>query len=121
MNTKGEYMLTRMEDLVGRTIAGYRVLKVLGRGGMSVVFLAQPLNKPNDRVAMKVLVVPDASFPEEMMTFQARFLREAQAAYQLHQEHILPVLGYGAADDIFYMIMPVITGGTLAQRLDREH
>jgi serine/threonine protein kinase len=114
-------MLIRTEDLVGRTIAGYRLLEVLGRGGMSVVFLAQPLDKPQDRVAMKILVSRELSTPEELVSFQARFLREAQAAYQMHQEHILPVLAYGAADDIFYMVMPVITGGTLAERLASEH
>jgi len=114
-------MLSRTENLVGQTIAGYRLLEVLGRGGMSVVFLAQPVDKPRDRVAMKILLPRELSTPEEMTSFQARFLREAQAAYQMHHEHILPVLAYGAAGDIFYMVMPVITGGTVAERLAREH
>lgn len=105
------------EQLIGQTIAGYRVLQVLGRGGMSIVFLAQSLDKPQDQVAIKVLVASNISTPEELLSFQARFLREAQAAYQLHHEHILPVLGYGVASDLFYMIMPVITGGTLAHLL----
>ncbi len=110
-------MQIRSENLVGRTIAGYRLLEMLGRGGMSIVFLAQRLDNSQDRVAMKILVPSDAVTPEELLSFQARFHREAQAAYQMHHEHILPILGYGAADDIFYMVMPVITGGTLAQRL----
>ena len=110
-------MQIRSENLVGRTIAGYRLLEMLGRGGMSLVFLAQRLDNPQDRVAMKILLPSNAVTAEEWLSFQARFHREAQAAYQMHHEHILPILGYGAADDIFYMLMPVITGGTLAQRL----
>src|SRR5579859_6093131 len=41
MYEKGAGMITNAEDLVGRTIAGYRLLQVLGRGGMSAVFLAE--------------------------------------------------------------------------------
>ncbi len=113
-------MLTRMENLIGRTIAGYRLVGLLGRGGMSVVFLAQPLDNPQDRVAIKILAPSDAATEEEWLSSQARFLREAQAAHQMHHEHILPVLGYGVTDDIFYIIMPVITGGTLTKRLASE-
>ncbi len=110
-------MLTRSEDLPGRTIAGYRLLEVLGRGGMSIVFLAQRLDDPHDRVAIKILMPSTAPTPEEFVSFQARFMREAQAAYHMHHEHILPVLGYGQEQGLFYMIMPVITGGTLTTRL----
>ncbi len=110
-------MLTRSEDLPGRTIAGYRLLQVLGRGGMSIVFLAQRLDDPHDRVAIKILMPSTAPTPEEFVSFQARFMREAQAAYHMHHEHILPVLGYGQEQGLFYMIMPVITGGTLTTRL----
>jgi len=110
-------MLTRSEDLVGRSIAGYRLLEVLGRGGMSTVFLAQRLDHPQDRVAIKILMPSSIPTPEEFVSFQARFMREAQAAYRMHHPHILPVLGYGQEQDLFYMIMPVISGGTLATRL----
>ena len=117
---KRKRMQTRYENLVGRTIAGYRLLEMLGRGGMSMVFLAQRLDNPQARVAIKILVPFDALTAEELLSFQARFLREAQAAYQMHQKHILPVLGYGAEDDMFYMVMPVIAGGTLAERVASE-
>jgi eukaryotic-like serine/threonine-protein kinase len=110
-------MFTRSEDLPGRIIAGYRLLEILGRGGMSIVFLAQRLDDPQDRVAIKILMPSTAPTPEEFVSFQARFMREAQAAYHMHHEHILPVLGYGQEQGLFYMIMPVITGGTLTTRL----
>ena len=139
---KGACMLTKAEDMVGRTIAGYRLLKVLGRGGMSTVFLAERIrpvdsqhNDPTEggptgeggstrdeggwekQVAIKVLYPSYLVTPEEFAGLQSRFLREAQAAHQLYHEHILPVLGYGKEDDISYMVMPVITGGSLANLL----
>src|SRR5713226_8784476 len=104
-------MLTQAESSLGQTIAGYRLLKILGKGGMGIVFLAQPLDNSQEYVAIKLLV-PDAT-PEKQVSFRARFLREVQAAYQMHHEHILPVLGYGEVNDLFYMIMPVIAGGSL--------
>jgi len=107
----------RAENLPGRIIVGYRLLEILGRGGMSIVFLAQRLENPQERIAIKILTPSDVAMADEFVSFQARFLREAQAAHQLHHEHILPVLGYGEEDGLFYMLMPVISGGTLAYRL----
>jgi serine/threonine protein kinase len=46
-----------------------------------------------------------------------RFLREARATSKLRHDHILPVLSYGEADNVTYIVLPVITGGTLAARL----
>src|SRR2546421_9808969 len=101
----------RAEDLSGHIIAGYRLLEMLGRGGMSIVFLAERLENAQDRVAIKILLPSDVALTDEFLSFQARFLREAQAAHQLHHEHILPVLDYGEEDGLFYMVMPVISSG----------
>jgi eukaryotic-like serine/threonine-protein kinase len=84
---------------------------------MSIVFLARSLENPQDRLAIKILTPPDIAMADELVSFQARFLREAQASHQLRHEHILPVLGYGELDGLFYMMMPVISNGTLAHRL----
>ena len=73
---------------------------------MSIVFLAQRLENPQERVAIKILTPSDVAMADEFVSFQARFLREAQAAHQLHHEHIPPVLGYGEEDGLFYMLMP---------------
>src|SRR6185437_15435876 len=115
---KGNIGRMRAEHLLDRTIADYRLLEILGRGGMSIVFLAQQLEHPQTRAAIKILVPSDVSTLGEFATFQARFQREAQAVHQLHHEHILPVLDYGEEDGLFYMAMPVISGGTLAHRLN---
>ena len=117
LRIKGNYMPGKAENLLGQQLAGYRLLDILGRGGMSLVFLAERLDNPQERVAIKILMPPRTVIPDESIPFQTRFLREAQTVHQLHHEHILPVLDYGEADDILYMIMPIITGGTLAELL----
>ena len=106
-------MLTSTEELPGQTVGGYRLSQVLGRGGMSVVFLGQSINDPHIQVAVKVLKPSKAAGNN---TFQARFMREVSIAYQLRQEHIIPVLSYGETDGLAYMIMPFMAGGTLASR-----
>jgi serine/threonine protein kinase len=105
------------EGLLGRTIEDYRLIRVLGRGGMSVVLLGQSLHDPQVQVAIKVLKPSLSSMDDDNASFQARFRREAKTIHQLRQQHIVPVLSYGETEDLVYMVMPVIDGGTLASRL----
>jgi len=105
------------EGLLGRTIEDYRLIRVLGRGGMSVVLLGQSLNDPQVQVAIKVLKPSLSSMVDDYASFQTRFMREAKTIYQLRQQHIVPVLSYGETEDLVYMVMPLIDGGTLASRL----
>ena len=121
LHLKGEYMPGKAEELVGQQLAGYRLLDMLGRGGMSLVFLAERLDAPQEQVAIKIFMPSYVAMPDEAVSFQARFLREAQTIHHLHHEHILPLMDYGEAGDILYMIMPVVTGGTLADRLAFRH
>ena len=113
-------MAMKAEELVGRTIGDYLLLKLLGKSSMSTVFLAQRVGDPRERVAIKVLIPSEVSTAEEEASFQARFLRVAEAAQKMHHEHILPVWDYGVADHIFYMVMPLLTGATLAEKLANE-
>lgn len=107
----------RAEHMLDHTIAGYRLLEILGRGGMGIVFLGQRLDNPQEQAAIKILLPSDFSTASESAAFQARFLREIQAVRQLQHEHILPILESGEDEDgIFYMVMPLILGGTLAQK-----
>ena len=114
---KGNVRRMRAEHLLDRTIAGYRLLEILGKGGMGIVFLAEPEERSESKVAIKILMPPDISTTGEFASFKARFQREALAAHQLHHEHILPVQAYGEEDNLCYMVMPMLTGGTLARRL----
>jgi serine/threonine protein kinase len=111
-------MAVAATDYIGRILSGYRLEALLGAGGAGAVFLAERVDDPTIRQAIKVLM-PDDELPiSELAAFQARFLREAQAVSQLRHPHILPILSYHAeASGLSYMELPLMSGGTLASRL----
>ena len=84
----------------GARVAGYRVEKQLGQGGMAVVYLAH--DERLDRlVALKVLAPALAS--DE--AFRRRFIRESRAAAAVDDPHIIPVFEAGETDGLLYMAM----------------
>ena len=114
-------MLVNTEVLLGQTVAEYRLVQMLGRGGMGTVLLGQRENDPQEQVAIKVLLPNKFSSLEEYAAFRARFEREAHAASSLQHEHIVPVLSYGETGELPYMVMPYLSGGTLNTRLIAQH
>lgn len=114
-------MLTNDDSRLGTTVESYRLVRVLGSGSTSVVYLGQRVDDPATWVAVKVLTLSDSLRAADRMAFQVRFLRESRAASRLRHEHILPVLSFGEADDVHYMVMPVIAGGTLTTVLASSH
>ncbi|HYQ15001.1 MAG TPA: protein kinase [Polyangiaceae bacterium] len=101
----------------GQVIDGkYRVLKLLGQGGMGAVYLAEH-TVIGRRVAVKVLLGNVAGNE----TAVARFEREAQAAGRIGNDHILEILDFGSLPDgARYMVCEYLDGETLASRLTRE-
>ena len=92
----------------------YTVERVLGRGGMAVVHLAEE-RKHQRQVAIKVLRedVSVSVGPE-------RFLREIGIAARLSHPHIVPLIDSGQAEGLLYYVSPFIAGGSLRDRLERE-
>jgi hypothetical protein len=82
-------------------LGAYRILKVLGAGGMGVVFQAEDsqLKRP---VALK-LMKPSLAASDSA---RQRFLREAQAAAALEHEHIVPIYQVGAEGNVPFLAMP---------------
>jgi serine/threonine protein kinase/tetratricopeptide (TPR) repeat protein len=102
--------------LIGRTISHFRVLELLGMGGVGIVYRAQDvrLNRP---VALKFLL-PPYSFDE---VAKARFLREAHAAAALDHPNLCTIYEIGTSDDGWLFIAMALYGGeTLRHRLNRE-
>ncbi len=92
----------------------YRIDRLLGEGGMAVVFLAHDLR--HDRpVAVKLLrrELGDVLGPD-------LFLREIRVAAQLNHPNILGLHDSGDAGGILYYVMPYVEGDSLRQRIDRE-
>ena len=103
-----------MEPLVGRTIAHYRIQRVLGEGGMASVYLADDL-KHHRQVAVKVMK------PEIVAAIgDRRFLVEIETAARLNHPHILPLFDSGAADGQLFYVTPYIPGESLRARLLRD-
>jgi len=89
----------------------YTLKKEIGRGGMSVVYLAQDLR--HDRPVAVKLVQPEITTASSA----ERFLREIQITAQLQHPHILPLLDSGANEGLLYYVMPHIEGESLRDRL----
>ena len=111
-------MALAAKDYIGRILSGYRLVALLGSGGAGAVFLGERLDDASIQRAIKVLLPVEGLSATATASFQARFLREAQAASQLHHAHILPILSYHAeASGLSYMELPLMSGGTLAGRV----
>jgi len=92
----------------GTQFGRYQLLTLLGRGGMGEVWRAH--DTVTDRiVALKLL---PAQWAEDE-TFQQRFRREAHAAAQLSEPHVVPIHGYGEIDGRLYVDMRLIEGRDL--------
>jgi len=76
---------------IGTTLAGYSIERLLGRGGMSVVYLADDLRLKR-KVALKLLA-PELA---EDARFRERFLRESQLAASIDHPNVVPI--YDAGD-----------------------
>ena len=108
-------MADQLERLREALAGHYDVERLLGQGGMAVVYLARDA-KHERSVAIKVLK------PELSATIGAeRFLREIRVAAQLQHPNILGLYDSGVADGLLYYVMPFIEGESLRDRLDREH
>ncbi|MBF8257415.1 MAG: putative Protein kinase [Anaerolineales bacterium] len=101
-----------MLGLIGKTISHYTILEQIGQGGMSSVFSAVDL-RDQRVVAVKVL----SPYIAHEARFKARFDREIKLLVRLQHPNIMPILDYGEAEGLAFIIMPYIGTGTLGDRL----
>jgi WD40 repeat protein/serine/threonine protein kinase len=110
--------LTRAKPLDAHieSLGEYRLVRVIGRGGMGVVYEAEQEGLGR-RVALKVLP-PSAMLDPR---FLERFRIEAQAAARLQHPHIVPVIGLGEDGGVHYYAMQLIQGRGLDEVLFDDH
>lgn len=102
--------------LIGKRISGrYKLLEMIGGGGMSHVYLAHDMILDRD-VAIKVLRY-DFSNEEEL---RRRFQREALSATSLTHPNIVNIYDVGEDEDIHYIVMEYVRGETLKQYIQRN-
>jgi serine/threonine protein kinase len=105
------------EALIGRVFDGrYRIERVLGRGGMGVVYVAEQLSMAK-QVALKVLPRHLSDDPSQVQ----RFNHEALASSHLRHPHTIRVFDYGKSEDgHLYIAMELLQGEVLSRVIRRE-
>ena len=104
----------QLADEIGR-LGAYRVLKVLGSGGMGVVFQAED-PKLKRLVALKTMLPALAASRSN----KERFLREARAAAAIEHDHIIPIFQVDEDRGVPFLAMPFLRGESLDDRLKRQ-
>jgi serine/threonine protein kinase/WD40 repeat protein len=102
------------DDEIGR-LGRYRVLELLGGGGMGVVFRAEDPDLDR-RVALKAMLPTLAASP----TARQRFLREAKAAAAVKDEHIVHIYEVDEDRGVPFLVMELLEGESLEDRLERR-
>ncbi|MCP4503397.1 MAG: serine/threonine protein kinase [Deltaproteobacteria bacterium] len=97
----------------GSEVQGFRVLELLGEGGMGRVLLADDVQLQR-RVALKLLP-PDVADEEG----RARFIREAHALARIQHNNVVSVFSSGIDDDVAWMALEYVEGDTLADILEQ--
>lgn len=100
---------------IGTELAGYRIEQLIGRGGMSIVYLAEHL-RLRRKVALKILT-PELSQDEN---FRTRFIRESEAAASLDHPNIIPIFEAGEADGDLFIAMRYVKTTDLAVLIDKH-
>jgi len=98
--------------LIGDTLGGYRVIAKLGEGGMGEVYRAQD-TQLGRAVALKILPESFATDPDRLM----RFEREARTLASLNHPHIAQIYGVERTSGLHALVMELVEGPTLADRL----
>jgi len=102
--------------MIGKTLDGrYEITKLLGRGGMGVVYLA--CDEDSSREVVVKMIAPVLRDDEEAV---ARFEREARRLKGLDHPNIVRFLDYGCEDDLSYIVMEYVDGELLRDVLERQ-
>lgn len=100
--------------LAAKLESQYRIVRLLGQGGMGSVYLARDLTLERE-VAIKVIKTADDS-----REIYDRFRREAKTAARLSHPNIVPLHAFGEVEGMPYFVMGYVRGESLADRLRRE-
>ena len=101
----------------GDHFGGYTLLKLLGVGGMGVVYLAHASDSAH--FAVKVM---DSDMARKNPDFRKRFLREGEFAVKIRHPNLIPVhcVGEDPETGLCYLVMDYLSGGSLADRLNKH-
>jgi serine/threonine protein kinase len=98
------------DPLIGRQLANFRIERLIGRGGMALVYYGQDV-KLHRPVAIKLI---DARYRDNP-AYAERFVREAQAVAGWRHEHIIHIYYASDEDGLYYFVMEYIDGADLGK------
>ncbi|MDQ1689904.1 MAG: eukaryotic-like serine/threonine-protein kinase [Pseudonocardiales bacterium] len=108
----------RRESRSGRIVAGrYRLQRLLGRGGMGNVWLAE------DEILVRPVAIKEFTLPEEIIdstAASARVLSEAQAAARVRHPGVVGVYDLAVEDGQLWIVMEALSGQTLADAIRQQ-
>jgi serine/threonine protein kinase/nitrite reductase/ring-hydroxylating ferredoxin subunit len=107
------------DHLIGKSLGDYHIDRLLGRGKMSAVYLAQQHSL--DRVVMvTTFTIPETLTPPAIERFKARFTQVGSSLVKLKHPHILPIYDCGIQYGMPYLVTSFVKGGSLAQILKQQ-
>ncbi|MFO0740725.1 MAG: serine/threonine-protein kinase [Labilithrix sp.] len=103
------------DKFLGKTIAArYRLVKKLGSGGMSIVYLAR--HELISRMSALKIMRPELS---QVPEHRERFLREARAVNRINHENIVEITDVGESDGVAYLVMEYVEGESLLTQIQQ--
>jgi hypothetical protein len=105
---------SKQDSLLMKVVGGYRLVDVLGKGGMATVYRGVPEStlNPDEAVAVKVLS-QDQTVRDD---FQERFRREVQVYMQLSHPNIVQLIDWGTHDGWTFLVLQLVDGEELGER-----
>ncbi len=104
-----------VQPLAGYLLGQYQVQELPGAGSMGAVYRGYQLNLKRE-VAIKILATGFAAQAE----YRERFTREAEIVARLEHAHIVPIYDFGIQDMMPYIVMRLLSGGTLYARMEQQ-
>lgn len=105
---KSPLKLASPQDIIGKTLGDFKIIKELGRGGMAIVYEARQISLDRN-VAIKIIPQALVEEPE----YLERFKREASSAANLNHPNIVSIHGFGKLENTYYYVMDLAKGKTL--------
>ncbi len=110
-----------LERLTGTTFGGFRLEQIISRSQLGALYQAQRLADSAPHL-LRVITLPRSIYANQppyadQSSYLARFRREAALLTTLQHPYILPLVEYGVARDLPYLVWPAVSTRTLAARL----
>ncbi len=102
-----------VDQLVGKTLGDYQVQRVLGKGKLSAVYMAQQRSL-NRTVMITTFILPETLSARARERFNARFLQEGASLVRLNHPHVLPIYDFGVQFGFPYLVTDILRQGRFA-------